>query len=73
MTGYLATAGDVTSFAEQLTAMAELSISELEGMGRAGRAFVEERFSREHYLAGLLDVYAELGISTKDIGNRVTH
>ena len=73
VTGYLATAGDVTSFAEQLTAMAELSISELEGMGRAGRAFVEERFSREHYLAGLLDVYAELGISTKDIGNRVTH
>ena len=64
MTGYLATAGDVSSFAEQLTAMAELSTADLEEMGRAGRAFVEERFSREHYLSGLLDVYAELGVGT---------
>ena len=65
VTGYLATAGNVTSFAQQLTAMAELSNADLEEMGRAGRAFVEERFSREHYLTGLLDVYEELGIRTE--------
>ena len=64
VTGYLATAGDVASFAEQLTRMAELSDTDLSEMGRAGRNFVEERFSREHYLSGLLDVYAELGVAT---------
>ena len=61
-TGELATAGDVTSFAEKLTALAERSDAELSHMGRAGRTFVEERFSREHYLQGLLDVYGELGV-----------
>ena len=63
ITGFLATAGDVDSFAEQLSAMAALSTNELEEMGKAGRSFVEDRFSREHYLAGLLDVYAELGVA----------
>ena len=63
VTGFLATAGDVDSFAEQLSAMAALSTNELEEMGKAGRSFVEDRFSREHYLAGLLDVYAELGVA----------
>ena len=63
VTGQLATAGDVSSFAEQLSAMADRSDSELGEMGRAGRTFVEERFSREHYLDGLLEVYRELGIA----------
>ena len=63
-TGYLATAGDVDSFAEQLTTMNALSEDELSNMGRAGRQFVEERFARSHYLEALLDVYAELGVST---------
>ena len=63
ITGFLATAGDVDSFAEQLSAMAALSTNELEEMGKAGRSFVEDQFSREHYLAGLLDVYAELGVA----------
>ena len=63
-TGYLATAGNVDSFAEQLTVMNTLSNDELSNMGRAGRQFVEERFARSHYLQALLDVYEELGIST---------
>ncbi len=60
-TGLLATAGSPASFAEQLTNMANLSDGELGDMGRAGRAFVEERFAREQYLEGLLDIYRELG------------
>ncbi len=62
-TGYVATAGDVKSFAEQLTTYQNLPDSTLEEMGRAGRVFVEERFTREHYLAALLEVYAELGVA----------
>jgi len=31
-------------------------------MGRAGRRFVESRFSREQYLEGLLEIYRELGV-----------
>ncbi len=63
ITGELATAGSVSSFAEQLSALAERPDSELADMGRAGRAFVEERFSRSHYLQGLVDVYRELGVA----------
>ena len=62
-TGFLATAGDVASFAEQLTKFAALSDTDLENMGRAGREFVEQRFTREHYLQALLGVYADLGVS----------
>jgi hypothetical protein len=32
-------------------------------MGRAGRAFVEESFTRERYLDGLLAIYRELGVT----------
>ncbi len=60
-TGNLATAGDASSFAEQLSAMQAMTDTELGDMGRAGRAFVEERFAREQYLDGLLDIYRELG------------
>ncbi len=60
-TGLLATAGSSASFAEQLTTMQNLSDGELGDMGRAGRTFVEERFAREQYLEGLLDIYRELG------------
>ena len=60
-TGLLAQAGDVNSFAEQLGTMQELTSAELTEMGRAGRAFVETRFTREQYLEGLLDIYRELG------------
>ncbi len=63
-TGYLAIAGNVDSFAEQLTVMNALSNDDLSNMGRAGRQFVEERFARSHYLEALLDVYNELGVST---------
>ena len=62
ITGELATAGDVSAFAEKLSLLASLPNSQLEDMGRAGRSFVEDRFSREHYLKALLDVYAELGV-----------
>jgi len=60
-TGFLATAGDAASFAEQLTRMQGLTDADLADMGRAGRSFVEERFAREQYLEGLLDIYRELG------------
>ena len=60
-TGLLATAGDARSFAEQLTTMQTMTNDQLGDMGRAGRAFVEERFAREQYLDGLLDIYRELG------------
>ena len=62
-TGFLANSGNVASFAEKLTKFSELSDSELEDMGRAGREFVEQRFTREHYLQALLDVYNDLGVS----------
>ncbi len=60
-TGLLATAGNVDSFAEQLSAMQAMSTADLSEMGQAGRAFVEERFTREQYLEGLLDIYREVG------------
>lgn len=59
-TGQLAQAGDVDSFAEQLRLLEEMSTESLETMGRAGRAFVESRFTREQYLDGLLAIYGEL-------------
>lgn len=62
VTGLLATAGDVGSFATALSAMQATSSADLEAMGRSGRAFVEGRFTREQYLAGLLGIYSELGV-----------
>jgi glycosyltransferase involved in cell wall biosynthesis len=62
-TGRLATAGDVASFAEQLTAMQELGGTELSEMGRAGRTFTEARFTKQHYLDGLLAIYQELDVA----------
>lgn len=64
-TGLLATAGDARSFAEQLAAMHEMSAAELGEMGHAGRSFVEERFTRSHYLEGLLGIYDELGLTAR--------
>lgn len=61
-TGLLATAGDPDSFAEQLSVLDGLSSQDLGHMGHAGRAFVEERFTRSHYLAGLLNIYRELDV-----------
>ncbi len=64
-TGLLATAGDVDSFAQQLSIMNKKSASELGEMGHAGRSFVEERFTQNHYLEGLLSIYSELGITAR--------
>ena len=61
-TGLLSTAGDAHSLAEALTAMAMMPDPEVASMGRAGRAFTESRFTKDHYLAGLLGIYEELGI-----------
>ena len=63
-TGLLATAGDPDSFATQLRVLDGMSAQDLGSMGHAGRTFVEERFTRSHYLDGLLDIYRELGVST---------
>jgi len=64
-TGLLATAGNVESFAEQLASMQQKSAAELGDMGEQGRRFVEERFTRSHYLDGLLNIYSELGITVR--------
>ncbi len=61
-TGFVATAADVQSFATQLRRYADMPDAEVADMGRAGRRFVEERFSRELYLEGLLDIYRDLGV-----------
>ena len=60
-TGLLATAGNVDSFAKALRQYDDMADSDVAEMGRAGRSFVEANFSREQYLEGLLDIYAELG------------
>ena len=59
-TGLLADAGNIDSFAEALRRYDDMSDAEVATMGQAGRAFVEANFSREQYLQGLLDIYAEL-------------
>jgi len=59
-TGLLADAGNIDSFAEALRRYDDMSDAEVATMGEAGRAFVEANFSREQYLQGLLDIYAEL-------------
>jgi len=59
-TGLLARAGDVDSFADVLRRYDEMPDADVAEMGRAGRSFVEANFSRERYLEGLLDIYAEL-------------
>ena len=64
-TGLLATAGDVESFATQLRAYDDMPDATISAMGRAGRQFVEERFGRDLYLQGLLDIYRELGVKAK--------
>lgn len=61
-TGLLAAAGDVDGWAARLRLLADRPDDELAAMGRAGRAFVENGFTRERYLEGLLDIYAELGV-----------
>lgn len=61
-TGFVASAGDVASFASKLTAFADMTTTEVSDMGRAGREFAQTRFSREQYFEGLLDVYRELGV-----------
>ena len=60
-TGLLAKAGDSDSFATVLRSMHDMHDDDIAHMGRAGRNFVEERFTREQYLEGLLDIYRELG------------
>ena len=59
-TGLLAEAGNVDSFAAAMRRYDEMADAEIAEMGQAGRAFVEANFSREQYLEGLLDIYAEL-------------
>jgi glycosyltransferase involved in cell wall biosynthesis len=62
-TGLLATAGDVASYADQLSAMNLKSHAELSEMGRAGREFVEARFTQDHHVEGLFEIYRELGVT----------
>jgi type III pantothenate kinase len=38
-------------------------------MGRAGRDTVQERFTREHHVAALLDAYAAAGSARREAGN----
>ena len=59
-TGLLAQAGNVDSFAAAMRRYDEMADPEIAEMGQAGRAFVEANFSREQYLEGLLEIYAEL-------------
>lgn len=61
-TGFVAQAGNVASFAEKLTALAELADADIAEMGRSGREFARTKFSREQYFDGLLDIYRELGV-----------
>lgn len=60
-TGLLAESANIESFADALRRYDQMPNSEVAAMGQAGRAFVEANFSRERYLQGLLDIYAELG------------
>ena len=62
-TGLLAQAGSVEGFAVALQRYVEMTDAEVAEMGRTGRRFVEENFSRDRYLQGLLDIYGELGAS----------
>ncbi len=61
-TGLLARPGDVDDLAARLRELADRPDAELADMGRAGRRFVEQHFTRERYLDGLLTIYRELGI-----------
>lgn len=62
-TGLLANAGDVSSFASQLDRYHNMPDADVASMGRAGRRYVEANFSRERYIDGLLEIYAELGVT----------
>lgn len=61
-TGLLFESASPSSLAAALARMASMPPSTLEEMGREGRRFVEARFTREQYLAGLLDIYTQLGV-----------
>ncbi|NNC81878.1 MAG: glycosyltransferase family 4 protein [Acidimicrobiales bacterium] len=61
-TGLVAEAGNVVSFAAQLTALQEMPAAEITEMGRAGREFAQTTFTKEQYRDGLLDIYRGLGV-----------
>jgi glycosyltransferase involved in cell wall biosynthesis len=65
-TGWLFESGSVGALAERLAAVKALPDARLAAIGRAARAAVEQRFSRQRYLAAMLALYQGLGVRMPD-------
>lgn len=65
-TGLVARAGDVDSFAQALRELQDMPDARISDMGREARALVEQKFSKQRYLDGLLAVYRDLGVRVPD-------
>lgn len=60
--GWLFESQDVGQLANLLVEVSQMSVSELQKRGRAGRALALEAFSKERYAADMLNVYSKLGV-----------
>lgn len=62
VTGWTFQPGDVQALASLLSRTAEMPAATLAEKGRAGRAMVETEFTKDRYLAAMLELYADLGV-----------
>jgi glycosyltransferase involved in cell wall biosynthesis len=62
-TGWLFESGNVESLESALREVMACDPRKIADMGKTGRLVVENEFSRDRYLASMLAVYAELGVS----------
>lgn len=62
-TGAVFRSGDVVSLSEQLSRFAGMDDESVADMGREGRAWVADRFSRSGYMERTVALYRELGVS----------
>lgn len=61
-TGWTFKSGDVDELSGLISRLAKYPSSSLEQAGRAARAYVQDKFSREAYVDAVLALYAELGV-----------
>lgn len=63
VTGVTFPSGDAAALAERMDRIADMPGSEVERMGRAGRAWVERDFTAAIYRERIREIYGELGVS----------
>jgi len=60
---------DVQQLADKLSWIDEMGSESAHAMGVAGRALVDEKFTRQKYMSRILALYAELGVDVSGLDN----